>query len=93
MIDDLRGRIEAITEFEGNGAPLWYMFKGRADAVAFVREIEAEYEETFLPTQVERVHLRMIPCGADMPGVMTIHRSAPGRGAFEATLLDAARYR
>jgi len=87
----LEGRIEAVREFESGSDPFWYFTKGYVDKEEFVSELELEYGEDYPAECIEHVHIRNVPV-RDMPGVMTLHPSHPGRGAYKVTLLDVAKH-
>lgn len=68
---------------------MWYMVRGQVDKRDFVRELQREFGLTAQLEDVNHAHARLMPAGSQMPGVMTIMLSDPGRGAFPITILDA----
>jgi len=89
-VEEMRSRIEAVNEFEGNGCAVAYRARGHVDKDVFRQALLLEFGVTVSLEAIEHSHCRNIPAGPDMPGLMFYQPSKPGRGAYPVTEVDAS---
>jgi len=66
----------------------WLYAKGHVDKQEFAGEVNAQYDAGAYEEEVEHTFLRCIPARPGDDHDILLYRTAPGRGAFAATLLD-----